>query len=233
MIRRRRSAPPGRGATRGGSCAWWCSGRCRRRPSSRRATGDRLGAFGAVGPAISRAWGCRVRRRRTPRRPCPRRSGALGPQFGMGAVRVHQDREAAPGPSRWRCPRSGGIHTGGGFCRGLGSTSTRRSGSIGRRWLRRSFAQAPRTMSAVSRKRRRSPRPECEGGELAGGEAAAGAPVHPPAREHVQKRHLFGQAQGVVERGQRDRRAMRSGWSSAAPWSPSCAPRGRRWKLEK
>src|SRR5262249_16480491 len=44
-----------------------------------------------------------------------------------------------------------------------------------------------------------------EGLEFHPVEAAAGAPVHAPAREHVEQRHLLGEPQRVVERGQRHR----------------------------
>ena len=63
-------------------------------------------------------------------------------------------------------------------------------------------------MSTVSWKRGALSSPgNAEGGELAALEAAARAPVDPAARQHVQQRHLLGEAQRVVERRQRHRRA--------------------------
>ena len=46
-----------------------------------------------------------------------------------------------------------------------------------------------------------------EGIELRMGKAAAGTPVDPAARQHVEQRHLFGEPQRMIERGQRHRRA--------------------------
>ena len=131
---------------------------------------------------------------------------ALLRQLGVGAMGVHQDREAlAGGPIDGAL--AGGGHPGGGMraLAGLGQQldvvelpvfALVADAFVGpaRQHDLDGFAEA---LGALGHG-------DAEGLELDPGEAAAGAEVDPAAGEMVEQRDLLGEAQGVVERGQGD-----------------------------
>ena len=64
-------------------------------------------------------------------------------------------------------------------------------------------------------------------------ETAPGAPIHPPAGQHVEQCHFFGEPQRVIERRQRHPGAMRSRLVRAAAITPIMCTDGHTEKLEK
>ena len=101
------------------------------------------------------------------------------------------------------------IQTGGcGFCIGLGSTSTSSKSKNWPWWVSALVGPGGKhDIDRLAKARRALLDRDAEGVELADGEAAARAPVHPSAGEHVEQRDLLGQAQRMVERRERDGRA--------------------------
>src|SRR3979409_1779657 len=133
------------------------------------------------------------------------------------------------------------IQVGGwGCCRGLGSTSMPSKLKCAPWKLRRSWVHARRTISTASRKRSElssggtpkalnsewaKPRP-ARVAEPGRGEASPGAPIDPAARQHVEQRHFLGEAQRMIERRQRHRRADAQAFGARGGQRAQHGPRG-------
>ena len=145
----------------------------------------------------------------------------LGADLGERRVRVHQDRRsrAAP-PSSMASGDVAATHVGGCGCwYGFGQHLDVVEVPVLAVERQPLAASTPRSTTSTASRNRGDGLVErhAEGVELGPLEAPAGAPVDPPAGEHVEQGDLLGQAQRVVERGQRHRRA------DAQPLDVRCA----------
>ena len=123
-------------------------------------------------------------------------------------MRVHQDGEAAARRPKDRRPGTRGHpHRQRSLCR-LRQNLDILEPEILSRVVQPLLAPRPQhDLHGFPESRRTFFRRHPERGELPARKPAAGTPVHPPARQHVQKSHFLGKPKRMVERGQRHRGA--------------------------